>query len=335
MGMVQLLPGTSHPLMIWLSRLRHGALLVVGLAFLLTPAAAENVPFAAKVNEVVIPLSAFQHAEDILKKTLAQGGEIDLQTSEGRETFKLAVHSMIDQLIESELLFQSAKKMGLQVPEDEIKNKIAKQKTEFPSPQEFHKSLAAQGLTLDILHKNIESQILVEKVAAALAKNLSPTDQEIEDFYKENNDLFVQPERVHAYEIGVEFKEDIRRAQKMLNSGASIEAVVAQHSVLPSKEESGNLGMVERADVPDNEEKFLFDTKAGQFSAPFPRGNLTIVYFIREKFPKQVTSLSDARPRILEFIQNQKSRNAFQSWLAEERKKAKIEYGPSVKEFID
>ena len=235
------------------------------------------------------------------------------------------------EVIDAEVIHQSATRMGISAPSAEIKARIASEKSAFPTDAEFHKSLAAQGITLDVLRKNMESQILIEKVTARLAKDISISDSEIQNFYDQNFDLFSQPERVHAYEIVLNDKRAINEVKARLNSGASIEAVVGEFSKGPSRPENGNMGILQREDVESWQERPLFDTPAGQLSRPVERGGSTILYWIAEKFPKQVTPIKEARPRIFEFIQSQKARTAFQAWLSRERKASHIDIGPAVK----
>ena len=303
--------------------------------FLLSLAATGAHAFAARVNGVAIPLSTFSEAKDVVEATFIESGEADLSTAEGKETFKYALRSVLDQLIDTEVLIQSARAMGLSVSAEAVRVKIGEEKNRFPSVAEFHKSLALQGITVDILQKNIENQLLVEKVTFALSRTVKVEETDIKLFYEQNTDLFIQPERVHVYEIVLADKSNVDAVKKELSSGASIEAIVEKYSVGPSKQAGGNLGLVEQPDVAPAIAKVIFGAKPGTLSKAIQTDYGIALYWVKDKFPKVVTPIGDVRERIRGFIKTRKARSLFLDWLAREREKAAIEYGASVKWIVE
>ena len=302
---------------------------------IISPAAAETHSWAAKVNGAVIPLKTFSEVKEVVEKVFSESGEADPATAEGKETIKYALRSVLDQLIDTEVLIQSARTMGLSASAEAIRIKIEEEKNHFPSVPEFHKSLALQGITVDILQKNIENQLLVEKVTFQLSRDVAVEEKDIKEFYNQNIDLFVQPERVHAYEIVLADRSPVDSIKKELSGKASIEALVEKYSIGSSKQACGNLGLVERSDLPPSSVKVLFGTKPRSLSKPVETDYGVTVYWVKEKFPQVVTPVSDVRERIRGFIKTRKARTLFLDWLAREREKASIEYGTSVKWIVD
>jgi parvulin-like peptidyl-prolyl isomerase len=133
------------------------------------------------------------------KKIMSQEVErIIHQQSEGKES-QMSAHDLaqarltvLDKLIQREVLFQRAEQEKVLPSEDEITNFINKQKQEsHMSEEEFARQLKAQNLSMEALREESKKDLAVQKLQDKYMGKVSISDREIEDYYNSNKQVFV------------------------------------------------------------------------------------------------------------------------------------------------
>lgn len=284
---------------------------------------ASEAEWAAKVNEVRIPMQKFDKAvsysEQQLKEEAGEGG--DASSGEANTTAR----SILEQMIEEEIVTQWAKKDGIKVTEEEIKKAIAEMKKKFPSSQEFHKSLANRGMTVDDLKKSVSKELIVDKVMAKKSKELAVSDEEIRKFYDRNRDLYVQKAKVHVKQILLGDQENAASVVEKLKEGERFEDLVERFSEdEETRLEGGDIGVVEEGDLPEKIEKVLFKLPSNKTSGIVETEKGFYVFKVEEKFPRKETRFDDARSNIREFLLNEKARSGYLKALESEKENATI-----------
>jgi len=133
------------------------------------------------------------------KKIMSQEVErIIHQQAEGKES-QMSAHdlaqarlSVLDKLIQREVLFQRAEQEKVLPSEDEITNFINKQKQESRmSQEEFDRQLKAQNLSMEALREESKKDLAVQKLQDKYAGKVTISDREVEDYYNANKQVFV------------------------------------------------------------------------------------------------------------------------------------------------
>lgn len=107
-----------------------------------------------------------------------------------RELEKKAGKEVLDSLITEILILQEAKKENVVISEDEIKEEIRQIEESFSSQgQDLDQLLEVQGMTRDELGEQIRVQKIVEEI---VGKDISVTDEEIDEYIEENKDFIPQ-----------------------------------------------------------------------------------------------------------------------------------------------
>lgn len=102
-------------------------------------------------------------------------------------SFKL---SILDELINNEILLERARKLGLGASDGEVEDKFTESKSPF-TEEEFQRQLKERGVTVDDLKQNIRRQLSIQKLMnREVAAKISITDQDVTDFYKQNQSQF-------------------------------------------------------------------------------------------------------------------------------------------------
>lgn len=313
------------------------------------PAASSNSPSgptgnAATVNGKAITMEQVERA--IKQQTQGQEGKLSpLELANARL-------QVLDSLIQQEVMFQKAEKEGV-VPTDEAVNtELNKQKVESRlSTEEFTKQMTAAGMDeaslKDNLKKSMAIKALVDKVTGKVE---SPSDKEIDDFYKGNPEAFVKKRGVRLAAIAIDpantgegdptknEAEAAIRVKELLTKvsmpGSDFAALAREYSEDPqSKAQGGDMGRITEEQLKQNYPQLA----AGFMNPEFTVGRITNAIPIEGKFyifklqertdkDENLTLESpDVRPQITEMLVNGRKQLLAASYQAIAMNEAKIE----------
>jgi peptidyl-prolyl cis-trans isomerase SurA len=117
--------------------------------------------------------------------------------------------SILDELINSEILLQRASQMNLVASDAEVEDKFTASKSSY-TEEEFQRKLKESGLTVDDLKSDIRRQLSIQKLLnREVVAKISITDQDIADYYAANRNQFdfVEPQ-YHLAQIVVTPRPD-------------------------------------------------------------------------------------------------------------------------------
>ncbi len=127
-----------------------------------------------------------------------------------KELEKQGGRSVLESLVTKTLILQEAKKQNVTVNKDEINQEIKEiEENLIRQGQDFDELLKSQGMT----RKDLEEQIKIQKIVEQIAgKDIQVSDEEIDDFIKENKESL--PKDSSSEEVRLSVKEQLRQ-QKM------------------------------------------------------------------------------------------------------------------------
>src|SRR5574341_83033 len=145
------------------------------------------------------------------KIMLAEVERLIHQQSQGKESL-MSAHELaqarltvLDGLIQREVLFQRAEQEKLMPTEDEITNIINKQKQDSGmTDEEFERQLKTSGMTREALREEAKKDLAISKLQDKYAGKITISDREVEDFYTANKSLFVNERGVRLAVIVVD-----------------------------------------------------------------------------------------------------------------------------------
>jgi peptidyl-prolyl cis-trans isomerase SurA len=156
--------------------------------------------------------------------------------------------SILDELINNEILLERASKMNLIATDAEVEDKFTESKSPY-TEEEFQKKLHDTGLTLEDLKNDIRRQLSVQKLLnrEVIAK-ISITDQDVTDFYNKNRAQFnVAEPQYHIAQIVITPHPDPsvhnRKNDKATNDGEAKRKVLLLQQKLSSGADFGQLAM--------------------------------------------------------------------------------------------
>src|SRR6201995_2927713 len=104
--------------------------------------------------------------------------------------------SILDELVNNEILLERATKLGLLASDAEVEDKFTESKSSF-TEEDFARKLQTSGLSVDDLKSDLRRQLSVQKLLnREVVAKISITDQDVIDFYNKNRAQFnvVEPQ---------------------------------------------------------------------------------------------------------------------------------------------
>jgi len=273
----------------------------------------------------------------------------DSPTPSPEEALSLKL-SILDQLINSEILLERAEKMNLIASDAEVEEKFAESKSPY-TEEAFQARLKANGLTVDELKSNIRQQLSIDKLLnrEVLAK-ISITDQDVEDFYNENKAQFNLAEtQYHVAQIVITTRPDPnvhnRKNDKATNeaeagrkaallarklaAGADFTDLAMDYSEDSSASTGGDIGFIPESSLNQSDpalKKVILAMKPGSLSQPIPvKGGYRILKLIAKE-PAGQRKFADVQVQqaIRDSLRTRKEQLLRSAYMAEARDEAHV-----------
>lgn len=211
----------------------------------------------------------------------------------------------LDTLIQKEVLFQRAEKEGLLPKDDEVTQFLADLKQQSGmTEEEFQKRLKDQGQTVEILRDEARKSKAIEKLQNQVNAKITIRDEEVQDFYNNNKQSFVNPRGVGLANIVVdpadnggqddakneaEAKAKVDNLYAQLKSGADFASVARARGEDPSNIRGGDIGFASEDDLKQNGfppqliEQFFGPMQVGSFTAPVQMNGRWYIFKLQSK----------------------------------------------------
>lgn len=244
----------------------------------------------------------------------------------------------LSQLVSAELLYQAGQKLEIKDLEKQVDDKLAQGRSRFTNPEDFTKAMKE----MDMVEKDLRDYtrrdlIITNFIEKTIVPTVKVSEEDARKFYDQNPDKFTKPETVKASHIllGVDEKAsaDVKKAardkaeklRKELAGGADFAALAKENSTCPSSQQGGDLGYFGKGQMVPAFEKAAFALKPGEISDVVETQFGYHIIKVTEKKAAEKVDFKEVKPRIDEFLKNQKVGAAVNDYLAETRKTAKIE----------
>jgi peptidyl-prolyl cis-trans isomerase SurA len=202
--------------------------------------------------------------------------------------------SILDELVNSEILLERAAKLNLVASDAEVEDKFTESKSPY-TEEEFQKKLQDTGLTVDDLKSDIRRQLSIQKLLnREVVAKISISDQDIADFYNKNRAQFnIAEPQYHIAQIVItpgpdpavhnrkndKAKTEAEAGRKAalllnkLNAGADFMETAMDYSEDSSAAAGGDLGFYGESALDRSDpalKKAVLALKPGQVSQPIP-----------------------------------------------------------------
>ena len=250
-------------------------------------------------------------------------------------------HKLILQLIEDRLVLQEATKLGVDVSEGEINDRIEELKQSYKTEgtANFEDAIKAQGVTIKALKDRIRDQTAIQKLHfVEVRRKVVVSPLEVENYYKEHENEFAQKEKRTVWVITIpkndlaiskgmmdeKAKKKMEAILKDLKKGRNFEEVAKKESGDPHAKNGGLIGEVTKGDMAENIDQVLFQTPDGQMTDILETERAYHIFKVGTLAASKKLSFEEAREKIENFLYKQKANARFEEWMDELKKKAFI-----------
>lgn len=230
---------------------------------LLDPAAAVVNGNKITVEEIAEDLERFERSSEF--ERLAQQGD-------AQELKRQVEQQLLSQEIRRAVLEPKAQELDIEIDEEEINARLDEIKADYETPEAFEEALKEQNLTLEQVEQLVADSLLEERLRAEVTEGAVPSDEEIQAYYDENQELYSETEAQHILVEDQARAEDIA-AQLDAASGSKVESLFAKLAKRFSLDDSnadnsGELGFFGPGDFVEPFEKAAAKLDIGEISAP-------------------------------------------------------------------
>jgi peptidyl-prolyl cis-trans isomerase SurA len=263
--------------------------------------------------------------------------------------------SILNELINNEILLEQAKKLNLEASDGEVEDKFTEQKNPF-TEEEFQRQLKDRGMSVDDWKRDLRRQISVTKLMnREVVAKITITDQDVTEAYNANKEQFNVAEPLYRIsEIvvtprkeaqirnlknddatnEVEAQRKVKMLEDKLNSGADFAQLAMDYSEdMNSAAMGGDLGYVPESSLNKADptlKRFVLGMKAGQVSPPMATlgqdgSRIVILKLISRESPGQ-RNISDPKVQqtIRDTLHNHKEQLLRAAYLTIARDEARV-----------
>ena len=224
------------------------------------------------------------------------------------------VLSNLDNLINTMLLLDEAKKEGITVTTEEVNDEYSQLRQGYTDEQ-FNKIFIEKLIDKNLWLKELKEQMIIKKLIASHFSTVAVSQAEIEDYYKKHKDSFSVPEMVKAKQIELSSADSAQQALNALNSGQSFSKVAQTYSIAPGSSNGGDMGYLSASDLPKELAGILFTLPVGKVSGVIKTQFGYQIFLVENKIPAHNQSVREARNDIITIVRNEKTNEAFTGWL--------------------
>ena len=286
---------------------------------------------AAIVNSDVITYSQVRALSAPKEKLLLSQYRGDELTAKVKEARQAALKDLIDR----QLIIQSFKKEGYQIPDHFLDEQVKQiiQENFGGDRNTFVKTLQAQNYTLGEFKKNELEKMIVQAMRSKNAKLetlISPT--RVQDYYNKHRAEFTSKEQIKLRLIMIPARPSDQAAQKSmaeeilskLVNGAEFDRMAQIYSEDSTRDLGGDWGWVDRGTLAAPLEKVAFNLPVGKISNIIDVGGNYYILKVEDKRGGDTQSFAQVRDQIEKKLLQEEAQNKQERWLASLREKAYI-----------
>jgi len=231
----------------------------------------------ARVNDQIITKSDYDRAESELEQEGRQRGA-SMQEMAGQR------RDMLRNLIDQQLWLSKGKELDI-TGETELVKKLDEIRKQYnlDSIEDLEKAAKEQGVSFEDFKAGIRNQIITQEVMRQeVGEHIQMTPGEVEHYYEEHKQDYVQPESERLSEIlistgqgGADDAAKVAAAkakaddiEARLHSGGDFAQLARSFSDGSTAASGGDLGQYKRGQLPKVLEDKTFDLSAGQYTDP-------------------------------------------------------------------
>jgi parvulin-like peptidyl-prolyl isomerase len=235
----------------------------------------------------------------------------------GTPEYKTLQNQAVQYLVQQEKYRQAAADMDIKIEEKEINARLEQVKKQYfgASQKEYEKNLKAQGLTDEQVRREVENQLISEKIYAKITEGVKVTDEDIQEHYEKNKKDYKVPSSREVRHILVSGKALADRLHSDLENGGNFAALAKRHSKDPGSKANGGKLTVRKGETVPPFDKAAFSLKKGELSNPVKTTyGWHIIEALSDVKAPTTTPLKDVKEQIRQQLLQERRQKAVSDW---------------------
>ena len=289
----------------------------------------------ARVNDQIITRSDYDRAQKELDDEARKQGASMQQISDAHK-------DLLRNLIDQQLWLSKGKELGINGETDLINrlNEIRKQYN-LASLEDLEKAAQEQGVSYEDFKANIRNQIITQQVMRdEVGRHISFTPGEVQRYYDEHKQEFVQPESVRLSEILVGTPADATDAQvaaakakaddlvAKAKAGSDFAQLAKSSSEGQTAAQGGDLGAYKRGQLAKIFEDATFDQKTGAVTEPIRTKQGFVIFKVVQHVSGGPQPYKDVEQQVEQEYYGSKMEPAIREYLTKMREDSYIDIAP-------
>jgi parvulin-like peptidyl-prolyl isomerase len=322
--------------------MRRTLFVVVLVALVLT------VPLLASCGEKKVPQGAIaavgdgvvsqEQFDEIMEQAQAQYASQEGAPpfpEEGTAEYNQLVASIVNYLVQNEIVNQNAEELGVEVTADELDARLKEITQQVGGKKELTKLLEEQNVTEEQLREQLTAQMLLDEVRQKVYEDVEITDEQAQAYYDdpENTAQFDQPETRDMRHVLTETKVAAENALDELEADPTSdkvwESVAKEYSTDPgTKDKGGELGSWPSGRMVPEFDEVAFELEVDELSKPVKSPFGWHVIQVTKITPGQTQTFDEAKEMIKQTLLFQEQAKAWEEWLKAATDEAEVVYAP-------
>ncbi|OPJ55502.1 peptidylprolyl isomerase [Clostridium oryzae] len=174
--------------------------------------------------------------------------------------------------------------------------------------------------------ENVKKEVLIQYAINKVLSDIRVTENEAQEFYKDNMSMFLEEESVRASHILVDTLEKAEDVATKLKEGKDFAEAAKEYSSCPSNERGGDLGYFKKGSMVPEFEKAAFALKVGEVSEPVKTQFGYHIIKLEDRKEPGLAAFEDVKEPIVNNIVNQKQNGRYLEVINALKSKYKVEY---------
>jgi parvulin-like peptidyl-prolyl isomerase len=255
--------------------------------------------------------------------TLSQAQrELRVQEPDSKQLERLAMRK----LVHLRLLVQEADRRKIRVTQKELDEAITALRRRFDDLKDFGTWIKQQGLNDPELFESVRTDLLAERVTAALVEGVRVTEEQAQQYVEAHRDDLIIGAEVRLRIIAVSSKAEAQEIVAAVQKGEPFDRLARRRSMGRLAAKGGDTGWVDFQALPSPLREAAVKLKPGEVSGLLQKGaDEFLIVGLQGRRPVRAGSLAEARPEIERRLLLEKQQEAIETWLTEQERKSKIE----------
>ena len=283
----------------------------------------KNNDSVATVNDSSIGVSKYIQALKLNKSAIESmyGTSIwDSEVEKGKKYSDFFKDTVLEQMINTEVIYQQAKKDNLLPSEEEVNKQFKEFQKEVKDDKIYKQNMKKLGITDEDIKKEQEIGIAIKNYKDNFFKNAEISNEEMKKYYDDNKNEFYKDEVKASHiliktidennnELSDKKKEEAKKKAedilKKIKSGEEFAKLAKEYSEDGTASQGGDLGFFTKGEMVPEFEKAAWELKPGEVSDLVKTQYGYHIIKVTDKVDKQL-SFDDVKDTIKDMLLNEK-----------------------------